>query len=172
MAMVQQCSCAVALIFDVLVQQPPRTGQVKHGLCLYMMPGMMPEHSTVHVLSARVACLASRPHMGCLQMLPVCQDGCNHAQQPWRAPQTASLIMGCSVQRLICVGLVLATCQTARCFSGCRLCCCRHDLQEGALLLWARQLRPAGQNCQGEPLILSSSLAVCISSFTRSLAHS
>jgi hypothetical protein len=29
------------------------------------------------------------------------------------------------------------------------ICGCRDDLSEGALLLWSRQLRPAGEDCQG-----------------------
>ena len=55
--------------------------------------------------------------MGRSQMLPVCQDGSGHVQQPWRALQTVASFMGCSVQQPVCVGLLLATCQTARCLS-------------------------------------------------------
>ena len=52
--------------------------------------------------------------MGRLQMLSDCQDGSGHTQQPWRAPQTVTSFVCCSVQQPICVGLLLATCQTAR----------------------------------------------------------
>lgn len=101
----------------VLLQQPARTRQVKEGLRSDMLPGMMPEHSTVHVLSAHVTCLATTPHMGRLQMLLV---------SGWLWSCTAALacssdyglIHACSVQQPICVGLLLATCQTARRFSG------------------------------------------------------